>query len=424
MATNVVPINRPKYVLPFGEKAKKFGNRWPADDKRINILEGSVRSAKTWAMIPKIIKLCKYNVGGQRVFFGVSKQTIYNNVLNDLFEVFGEKNYTYNRQSGELDLMGAKWLVIGAKDEGSEKYVRGLTVGVAVGDELVLIPPSFVKMLLNRMSPAGARFYATTNPDTPYHYVKTDLLDNKELIESGTLWTEHFTLDDNPNLDPEYRAYLDKLYKGVYHMRFVQGLWVIAEGSIYKDCWRDDLIYDDNTMPKRLRFPDGHGERYIACDYGTNHCMVFLDMLDDGKNIYIDREYVWDSEVEMRQKTDAEYADDLQEFLKLAPDAQVIIPPEAASFEAECVNRGLWLCDADNEVEDGIRITSSAMSLGIIRVHRRCERLIKAIPNYAWDPKAKARGVEKPLKIKDDEVDAMRYGIKTKLPAWRFSLVA
>ena len=39
--------------------------------------------------------------------------------------------------------------------------------------------------------------------------------------------------------------------------------------------------------------------------------MVFLDIYDDGKLFWIVREYYWDSTVEMRQKTDAEYADDL-----------------------------------------------------------------------------------------------------------------
>jgi hypothetical protein len=32
-------------------------------------------------------------------------------------------------------LCGSEWLVIGAKDEGSERYIRGLTVGIALCDE-------------------------------------------------------------------------------------------------------------------------------------------------------------------------------------------------------------------------------------------------------------------------------------------------
>jgi hypothetical protein len=47
-------------LKPFGKKASRFPFRTPKEDKRINILHGSVRSAKTWAMIPKIIRLLRW----------------------------------------------------------------------------------------------------------------------------------------------------------------------------------------------------------------------------------------------------------------------------------------------------------------------------------------------------------------------------
>lgn len=86
---------------------------------------------------------------------GVSKQSVYNNVLTDLFDLVGPRNYSYNRNTGQLKLCGSEWLVIGAKDEGSERYIRGLTVGVAICDDVSLMPQSFFQMLLSRMSPEG-----------------------------------------------------------------------------------------------------------------------------------------------------------------------------------------------------------------------------------------------------------------------------
>ena len=127
-----------------------------------------MRSGKTFALHPKALYCCDYHVGGLKIFTGVSKQTIYNNVLNDLFELVGPRNYSYNRNTGQLRLCGSEWLVIGAKDEGSERYIRGLTVGVAICDEVSLMPQSFFQMLLSGMSPENARLYGTTNPHTPY----------------------------------------------------------------------------------------------------------------------------------------------------------------------------------------------------------------------------------------------------------------
>ena len=54
-----------------------------------------------------------------KVITGVSKQSIHNNVSTDLFDIVGTRNYSYNRNSGQLRLCGSEWLVIGAKDEGS-----------------------------------------------------------------------------------------------------------------------------------------------------------------------------------------------------------------------------------------------------------------------------------------------------------------
>src|SRR5882762_5910097 len=115
-------------MVKFTQKSLDFIHRNPSNDALINILEGAVRAGKTWTMIPKIIlRLIPYDVPGDRIIFGVSKETIYKNVLNELFNFIGTKNYSFNRQNGDLWMYGQQWSVVGAKDEGSEKYIRGRT---------------------------------------------------------------------------------------------------------------------------------------------------------------------------------------------------------------------------------------------------------------------------------------------------------
>jgi len=121
------------------------------------------------------------------------------------------------------------------------------------------------------------------------------------------------------------------------------------------------------------------------------------------------------------QKTDKQYVDDLIAFMGPNCDAQVIVPPEAASFDAELTQRGIWKIDADNEVMDGIRMVSTMLQRRLIRIHRRCCCLIERLQTYAWDEKAALRGEEQPLKVKNDEPDALRYGVKTKIHAWRLA---
>lgn len=430
-----VPPLEDRYLKPFGEKAYKIAYTHPRDDKKITLLEGAVRSAKTWCFIPKIINLCGYKVKGLRVFTGVTKNTIKNNILNDLFEIIGSDNYGYNQQSGELDLFGVPWLVVGAKDEGSEKIIRGSTIGVCVGDEMTLQAVSFWKMVLNRMSVDGARMYQTTNPDTPFHEVKTGLIDNEALIRRGDLNHVHFELEDNPNLPAGYIEYLHSIYPpgSLYYQRFVKGLWVTGEGAIYKDCWSEELLYDDEpwTMsdgrpgmltPNRLRNLENIVERTVSTDCGVDHVQVYGDFIDDGTDYWMDREYWWDSKVEGRQKTERQYSDDLEDFLKRAPNALTVIPPEQASFDNELTQRGIWHVDADNEVLDGIKRVAILLSLKRLHFHRRnAKNTIMQMQTHMWDPKASLRGVEQPLKQKDDGPDMVRYFVKTRVPDWRLN---
>jgi hypothetical protein len=437
MLLSSLPPVAERVIKPFGPKVARFANREIKDDAPVNILEGAVRSAKTWGLHSKILKLTAMPITkGCRILFGATKTTIKHNVLNDLFSIVGEGNYGYNSQSGDMDIFGVPWRVIGAKDEGSEKAVRGSTVAAAVGDELVLIPRSFLMMLRTRMSVPMPRLYGSTNPDTPFHYVKTEFLDNQAMIRAGDLWTEHFTLDDNPNLDPpDYKEKLERQFPlgSLYHQRFVLGLWVTGEGAIYKDVWSEELLYDDEpwnmtngkpgrVAPVNLHDPRSQAERCVPVDCGVDHPQVYLDRIDDGTDFWYDREYVWDSHVTNRQKTDRQYREDLQEFLKGAKNAQVILPPECASFEAELQQAGIWYCIADNEVLDGIKAVSTMMALRRVHFHRqRCKRTIAGLQTHCWNPKAAARGVEEPLKVKDDEADAVRYDIKTKVAPWRLA---
>lgn len=416
-------------IQPFSEKALNFIDRPVEEDSWLNILEGTIRAGKTWAMIPKFPILCEYKIPGHRLITGVSKQTIYNNVLTDLFDIIGSENYTYNKQSGELKMFDSDWIVMGAKDEGSEKYVRGLTVGMAYSDELTLMPETFFKMLLGRMSPEGARFYATTNADTPFHYLKKDYLDNPEMRARGEIWSDKFTLDDNLSLSQETKDRYRRSYKGLFHRRFILGEWVVAEGSIYGDSYKDELLYDDATRPIGLLGQGGSIGRYIPIDYGTANATCFYDVLDDGSIYWIDDEYYWDSRETSVQKTDKQYADDLEKFLlgTLGPDCSVkqnalcVIDPSAASFKVELLQRGIYYVDGDNEVLDGIRVLSSLFAQGKVRINKRCKRLIAQVQSYTWDEKAALRGEEKPVKKEDHGPDAIRIWAKGQVPEWRIA---
>lgn len=395
----------------FGEKILRFISNPIEEDARINILEGSVRSGKTVGMIPKWIDYIRYGPKGLLIMTGISKETIYDNVLQDLFDTVGEENYTYNAQTGTIKMFGRKIKVIGAKDEGSEKYLRGKTLAGAYCDELTLMPEKFFKQLLNRLSVKGAKLYGTTNPDHPYHYLYTEYITDEEKIKSGMVKVYHFELDDNPNLDDEYKIFIRGAYTGFWYLRMIEGKWVVAEGAIY-DMWDKDLntFTDDDLV---LGFKS-LAQRYITIDYGSQNPTVYLDCWDDGDTVWILDEYYYDGRSTGRQKENAEYADDLERFIGDDYPIYVIVDPSAASFKTTIRNRGYRLKDADNEVLEGIRMMSTMISKRKLRVHRdRCPNFLKEVSSYVWDEKAVLRGVEQPFKHADHCMDAGRYFVKT-----------
>lgn len=427
-------IGQTRKLLPFGVKANRFISRPPALDAKINILAGSVRSAKTWGLSVKLLRwLCKYPVAGKRIFTGVSKQAIYEHVLTDLFELVGQKNYHYNRVTGDLELFGSEWIVIGAGDEGSEKRIRGETVGIAVCDEVVLMPRNFFLMLLSRMSPEGARLYGTTNSESPYHWLKTEVLDGKDYTHGlgQDVWWETWLLRDNPNIGKQYIDFLDRSYVGVWHARYVEGLWVLAEGAILREVLTPDIWYNDSTRPVGLLSRSGHRERWISVDAGTVNAQVYGDVIDDGDTCWLNNSYYWDSVKQHRQKINSEYAKDMIEgcpevgwpgFPKDQRDwPGVIIDPSAASFKAELVRRGVFVMDAKNEVKEGIRRMASMLGRKKFRIHEKCVEIRSDLESYAWDEKAAARGEEKPIKDHDHGCDMVRYFINTKISDWRLA---
>ena len=413
--------------LNYGPRMERFAMRPPELDAKINLLVGSVRSGKTWGLHSKILYLCDYPVAGRRLLTGVSKASIKTNVLTDLFDLVGTNSYHYNAQSGELRLCGADWLVYGAKDEGSEKYLRGATIGAAVCDEVVLMPQSYFQMLLTRLSPHGARLYGSTNADHSEHWLKRQYLDNLELIKSNILWWETYTMRDNPNLDPDYVASQEKLYTGVFYNRMILGLWEMAAGACYSGSWGDWTLYDESSMLANLYNLGRNCDHTIAIDYGTTNPCVFLDFIDDGDTAWCDNEYYFDSNAVMQHpKTDADYVTDLVKFIadsNCKQPPKIIVDPSAASFKAALYNHGgFWVVDANNDVLDGIRRTSSALKQKKLRFHKtRCPNSLREHVGYAWDPAAAKRGEEAPIKSADHTPDATRYFVNDAFKDYRLS---
>ena len=377
-------------------------------DTRINVWVGAVRSGKSYSSLWRFIEYIMKGPKGDLMIIGKSNGTIKRNIISELMNFLGV-DVRYYEGKQELHLWGRKIHIVGASDERAVTKIQGATLAGAYVDELTLIPQSFWQMLLSRLSISGAQVFATTNPDSPYHWVKTELLDRAQELN---LKTWHFILNDNPSLDENYKINLEKEYKGLWYQRYIEGKWVLADGVVY-DCFDESLHVMD--------FKPSHNAKYYIAgvDYGTANPCAFTLLgvnADYYPNFWVEKEYYWDSKKKNRQKTDTEYAADLKKFISdlAAPIKAIYLDPSAASFKTECFRQKISpILDANNDVLDGIRFVSGLLSNGTLKVTRQCPNLIKEFGSYVWDTKASERGEDRVVK-KNDHCFAAGTQIRTE----------
>lgn len=378
----------------------------------VNILEGSVRSGKTFIVNFGWILFILNSPGEVFLMSGESTDSLYRNVIKDMLYILGEDRATYQDSA-----KGGAQLVIkyngktkicycrGASKVSDEGKIRGITISGWYADEVTLHHKTFVNQALSRMSAKGARAIWTTNPDSPFHFIKTDYIDVAK--EKGYLhW--HFYLDDNFTLSDEYKNSIKNAYAGVFYDRFIKGLWILSDGVIY-----DMFDKNKHVVPTIERT---YNQKYISIDYGTQNPTTFgLYGKDDTGQWYKSKEYHHSGREEKHQKTDSEYADDLEEFMKHDKSIPVIVDPSAASFIAELRKRGIKVKKAKNDVLEGIRNVASALKNGLILFNDCNIETFKEFETYIWDEKSSLKGQDKPVKENDHHMDNLRYFVNTVL---------
>ena len=356
--------------------------------------------------------------GGDFILAGVTSGALRRNVLLPLFGMLDALGipYSWRRGEGRVTVGANSYYLFGADKDNAQDKLQGMTASGAYADEAALFPRSFIDQMIGRCSVKGSRIFMNCNPNGAYHYMKTDFIDRADEIG---LYRLHFTMDDNLTLSPEIRRSYACSFAGVFYRQYILGEWVSAEGAVYP-MWddRENTFLPEERPPEALPF--AYMRRFVAVDYGTANPCAFLDVRDDGRVFWITNEYYWDSAARRRQKTDAEYADDLSAFLQGDRNAQVIVDPSAASFKTELRNRGLRVLDAKNDVREGIATTAVLIEGRLVRADReRCPCLLREIHSYVWDEKARAKGEERPVKHHDHAVDALRYLCHTRTDRFR-----
>jgi len=379
---------------------------------RMTIADGSVRSGKSVGADVAWIDFCRNAPDGNLLMAGKTERTLKRNIVDPLIEILGSKRCRYVGGSGELWMPGPRGprrvYLVGANDERAEEKIRGLTLIGAYVDELSTVPESFFTMLLSRLSLEGARLLATTNPDSPMHWLNVKYLQRAEELSLARF---QFRLPDNPHLPTSFVENLRHEITGLWARRMIDGEWCVAEGAVYEmwDPARHVVAPDELPPVSRLLA--------VGIDYGTTAptagLLIGISRENRPRLVVVD-------EWAPPSLTDAGLSVDYRKWIAPRQPERVIIDPSAASFHKQLWADGVQgVILADNAVIDGIRTVASLLAVDRLIVSSACTHLLTEKPSYAWDPKATAKGQDAPLKQNDHWCDAERYAIFTTQSRWR-----
>lgn len=307
-----------------------------------------------------------------------------------------------------LHIRDKKIYCLGASDEKSIGPIQGKTFDLCYCNEMTLYPTNVIQMIATRLSMPHSKLYADMNPVQPDHICKKWI----DLAREGDkkYYELQFNINDNPYLAPSFIETLKQTLSGVFYRRNFLGEWCQAEGAIFP-------FFDKEIHC--VRAVKGTTLYWIAgIDYGTDHAFACVlirvsKLPERGVQMWVEKEYFWDSKKQGRTKSPSEYAQDVKKFLEDYSLRSVYIDPSAAMFSAELRKYGIHTVGADNNVEQGILSLIDVFSTGMLLINPSCVNLVREIQGYVWDPKKSKLGYDEPLKVHDDAIDALRYAIRS-----------
>ena len=369
------------------------------------ICDGSVRSGKTMSMTVGFVLWSMKNFNGENfAFCGKTIDSLKRNVITPMQKwLEGVVKIKVNLSRNFLDITMCghtnRYYFFGGKDESSYQLIQGITLSGVLLDEVALMPRSFVEQALARCSVRGSRFWFSCNPDSSEHWFYKEWI--QKFNKKNVLYL-HFTMDDNYSLSDETKNRYNRLYSGVFHDRYIKGLWVLAEGLVY-----GTVFSKEHHVLKDYK-PSDNTEYYISIDYGTlNPCSMGLWAVENNRAVRI-KEYYYDSRREGVQRTDEEYYSALEKLADGFDIQYVIVDPSAASFIETIRRHGKFsVRKAGNDVMNGIRTTMNFLKNDKLFFLENCRDAIREFGLYRWNDKA---GYEDTvIKENDHAMDDIRY---------------
>lgn len=396
-------------------------------DHDILICDGAVRAGKTVTMALSFVMWSMETFNGCNfAFCGKTVGATNRNIIKPLKQMLLSRGYEvehdrtdnvlaifkkYRDDKGRIRESINYYYVFGGKDESSQDLIQGITLAGLFCDEVALMPQSFVNQATARCSVSGAKMWFSCNPNSPFHWFKTEWIDKSRELNALHL---HFTMRDNPSLDAKTIERYERLYTGVFYKRFILGLWVMADGVVYPEFDQERHFIDK---------PKNHDRYFISGDFGIQNPTAFhlIGYKNSTKHYHVVDEYYHNGRVEGTKKV-SDYAEELVnmiqrnmvkvDYITLDPSAQAMIVE--LRDHAYIMRNKIKIIPARNAVMRGIQFVAMLLANDNLTISTKCNDALKEFYTYAWDTeKSEKNGEDIVIKQNDHALDSIRYGCFT-----------
>ena len=404
-------------TFSFSEKQREYWRETDGFKHRWGVKTGATRAGKTYLdyyLLPKRL-LAVSGKEGLAVILGNTRETIRRNILLPMQQLYGQEYVGNLRADNSVEMFGEKVFCLGADNVNRVDRIRGTSIKYCYGDEVTTWHPDVFDMLKSRLDKPYSVFDGTCNPDNPRHWFKQFLDSDADIFQQA------YRLDDNPFLDPVFVENLKREYSGtVLYDRYIMGLWVAAEGAVYR-------VFADH--PERFVVDDLPGQSIrhatIGVDFGggtSAHAFCCMGFTDKGAIVVLD---------EYREKEALDpnkLGRDFTDFVRRCQMRWLISDVWCDSAEQTLIN-GLRTAAAEarlyvnignaqkRAINDRIRATCLLMGAGRFFVNKTCTETIDALKSALWDSKQTTQDVRLDNGTTNiDSLDAMEYSFEREIP--------
>lgn len=360
-------------------------------DCRWNFKGGATRSGKTYLDFRWVIPMrIRERAGrdGLIVILGVTKSTIERNVLEPMRNIYGSDLVGNVSSDNTVWLFGEKCYALGAEKVSQVSKIRGASIKYCYGDEVADWSEEVFELLKSRLDKEYSCFDGTFNPQYPGHWLE------RFLASDADIFSQTYTIDDNPFLPASFKENLKKEYAGtVFYNRYILGLWTAAEGAVYPQFAAEPERFIRDDAPSILYAT-------IGVDFGgtgSAHSFTLTGFTERMQQVIVLDEYYHNNK-KQGVLSPKELEDAFVDFVRRSQMKYRVYEARCDSAEQTLI-QGLRIAAARNglgiEIRDAIKgpindriaFYNSMMAQGRFFIMRHCKASIDAFQSAVYDSK-------------------------------------